>query len=142
MRNLCPLSEELGRAGTPILVVAGSEQLHSFDESSVEAIILLPADPDEIAGAAHTIAGQRQEKRREIIDVGDLRLDLAQRVAFIDGEQLQLPPKEFFILVQLALHPGVPLSSPELVVRIWDDPTAVTSEDVRRHVYLICPATA
>lgn len=69
------------------------------------------------------------------LDAGDLRLDLAGRMVQVDGTSFELPPREFQVLVELALHPGQPIPSDELARRAWPDAPAATGDDVRRTVY-------
>ena len=69
------------------------------------------------------------------LELDDLRLDLAGRVAHVDGTSLELPPREFQVLLELALHPGQPIPSDELARRAWPDAPAATGDDVRRIVY-------
>lgn len=69
------------------------------------------------------------------LEAGDLRLDLAGRVVHVDGSSFELPPREFQVLVELALHPGQPIPSDELARRAWPEAPAATGDDVRRTVY-------
>lgn len=69
------------------------------------------------------------------LESGDLRLDLAGRIVRLNGSSFELPPREFQVLVELALHPGQPIPSDELARRAWPDAPAATGDDVRRIVY-------
>lgn len=48
---------------------------------------------------------------------------------------MRLPPREFGVLVELALHPQQPISSAELARRVWPESAWTTGDDVRRTVY-------
>jgi DNA-binding response OmpR family regulator len=62
-------------------------------------------------------------------------VDRVGRVAFVDGERLEIPPMELTILEELALHPGEPVPASVLRKRLWPGDGPATNEDVHRHVY-------
>lgn len=80
--------------------------------------------------------GERWPPREppEVLDLGRLRVDLGRRVAAVNGRRIDLPPREFAVLAELALRPGRPVSSEELARRVWPQ-QAVNGDDVRRVVY-------
>lgn len=53
--------------------------------------------------------------------VGALRIDRAARRAWITGEELVLPPKEFDLLVLLASHEGETLRREFIMSEVWDE---------------------
>jgi DNA-binding response OmpR family regulator len=55
----------------------------------------------------------------EPIDHGGLSVDPAKRKVNVDGEEVQLTPLEFEILLALAREPGVVLSREQLMDRVW-----------------------
>ncbi|HEX6262952.1 MAG TPA: winged helix-turn-helix domain-containing protein [Actinomycetota bacterium] len=71
----------------------------------------------------------------EVLDLGRLRVDLARRVAELDGGEVELPPQEFSVLAELALRAGEPVPSDELARLVWPEDAWPTGEDVRRSVY-------
>jgi heme-degrading monooxygenase HmoA len=66
---------------------------------------------------------------------GGLTLDLVRRVARVNGRDVEIPPREFAVLVELALHAGEPIPSAELARRAWPNGDAITGDDVRRAIY-------
>jgi heme-degrading monooxygenase HmoA len=81
--------------------------------------------------------GERWPPREppEIIDVGPLRVDLRRRVARLDGTEIDVPPREFAVLAELAVRPGHPVRADELAARVWPDRVDMNGDDVRRVVY-------
>jgi DNA-binding response OmpR family regulator len=55
----------------------------------------------------------------EIIDCGDLRIDVSAHQAVIKGESLNLSPKEFEVLSILASNAGKVLSTTDILARVW-----------------------
>src|SRR5690348_15759779 len=71
--------------------------------------------PEPVAGAMLTEA----ETAPTAIVRGPLRVDPAMHVATLDGEELDLTPKEFELLQLFVEHPGRAFSREFLVERIW-----------------------
>src|SRR5205823_14642600 len=70
-----------------------------------------------------------------VIDLGPLRIDLVRGIALVEGRTVELPPREFAVLAELATHPREPMSS-ELLCRLaWPNGSWSGPEDVRRSVY-------
>lgn len=64
-----------------------------------------------------------------------VRLDMARRLAFLDGERVDLPPKEFDILAELVGRAGRPVGAAELAKRVWSPGEHASVDDVHRHIY-------
>ncbi|QTN38864.1 response regulator transcription factor [Cryomorphaceae bacterium] len=56
---------------------------------------------------------------RQRIERGGLLIDLEQRKVEIDGERIELTPKEYELLVLLADSPGQSFSREQLLLHIW-----------------------
>jgi DNA-binding response OmpR family regulator len=61
----------------------------------------------------------RSPKTTGPVERGGLAIDVQRRRAVLDGEEVQLTPLEFEILVALARDPGVVLSREQLMDRVW-----------------------
>jgi DNA-binding response OmpR family regulator len=54
------------------------------------------------------------------IDVGPLQIDLSRRTVLRDGCRLDLPPREFALLVYLARNAGRVVSKTMIMEQVWD----------------------
>jgi len=54
-----------------------------------------------------------------VLDVGDLRIDLALRSVAVGGRTVDLTPKEFGFLVVLARHPGRVVTHRTILQEVW-----------------------
>ena len=54
-----------------------------------------------------------------VLEVGDLRIDVARRVVTAAGRAVDLTPKEFGFLAALARHPGRVLSHRMILEEVW-----------------------
>lgn len=65
---------------------------------------------------------------------GDLRVEPDRRRATVNGSELQLRPKEFGLLVTLALEPGRVFGRQELLDMVWGDDVVVDERTVDVHI--------
>lgn len=59
-----------------------------------------------------------------------LVLELASGTAILNGEAVELPPREFKLLAKLATHVGEPVESAALVAAAWPDAPWTTPQDL------------
>jgi DNA-binding response OmpR family regulator len=78
----------------------------------------LPAAGDEQAAGANS-GGNGQPVSGQPIVRGPLRIDVDDHSVILDGETLDLTPKEFDLLVLLASHPGRAYSREFLLENLW-----------------------
>ena len=60
---------------------------------------------------------------------------MARRIVFLDGERVEMPPKEFDILAELVGRAGRPVGASELAKRVWPPEERASIGDVHRHIY-------
>ncbi len=72
--------------------------------------------------------------RGERLVFDDLEIDMAARKVRLDGELLDLRPKEYDLLVFLASHQGVVLSRDLILERVWDWSYSGGSRTVDVHI--------
>ncbi len=68
------------------------------------------------------------------VSVGDLRIDPTGHEVFVRGRQLELPPKEFDLLLALARNPGRVFSVDELLTQVWGSAWIGETQTVYVHV--------
>lgn len=127
----------LGDRGIPCVLMGTTEQLRRAERQGSGCIhLLLPVEPDEIAEGAELVIGPPSPGGRpDAIDLGIVKIDLHARTVEVEGEQKLLPPKEFEILVQLALQRGAPLNSTELLDLLWPRSRSATVNDVHTRIW-------
>lgn len=105
-------------------------------ETCADVAILTSAQPAELVYALEIVMGTAPPlSTPSIIVAGDVTIDVPSRVVTIGDDTIDLPPKEFNILVELASSPGQPISSGELVRRVWPNDSYATADDVYWHVW-------
>ncbi len=91
-----------------------------------------PASPREVLARVRAVLRRTGQLGPDVIRVADLEIDVVGRRLTKQGEVIDLPPKEFDLLVQLANAPGAVHSRADLLREVWgsspdwQDPGTVT----------------
>jgi DNA-binding response OmpR family regulator len=114
------------------------------DESNIVALLNAGADDYVVKpfSSEHLIArisallrrAARSEDHPEILDVGGLRIDLRQRIARLDGDELELTRREFDLLAYLAARPDRVVSRRELQREVWRQPHVGDDQTIDVHM--------
>lgn len=139
LSNFGWLKRRTAETGTPLVLVGSPEHLLSEEKTdALEAQILAPARAGEIATTAEALVSSNGDRgATDVLVVGSMRLDTARRIVSISGSELELPPREFALLLQLTLHRAAPLAPAALAALAWPDSPFATAADVYRHVYAL-----
>ena len=68
------------------------------------------------------------------LEVGDLTIEASSHVATLNGERLELAPREFALLHALALNPGQVMSVESLLAQVWGAEYSGESQVVYVHI--------
>lgn len=79
-------------------------------------------------------AGPSLKKEQEIIEIGDLKLNLASKHLELKKENIVLTKKEFEILSLLIVHPQKIFTREEILQKVWKDESYVLERTVDVHV--------
>jgi two-component system KDP operon response regulator KdpE len=69
-----------------------------------------------------------------VIEVGDLRIDFARRLAFVSGQEVRLTPTQYKLLAMLMRNAGKVLTHEQLLFSVWGP--AYTRETQYLRVYM------
>lgn len=100
-------------------------------------VIQIPFTPDEIVVrtmAAIARAHGQSPRLRPRVTVGPFELDLPEGRVRLDSTELRLTPLEQTLLYLFIAHPGEVLTREEILVNVWGEGTAVTSNVIDRHI--------
>ncbi len=131
------LSELRRTRETPvILLTARSEESDRVLglELGADDYVVKPFSPRELSARVRTVLKrlQRNEVAYERFDFGELIVDGGTRETFVDGDLVDLSPKEFDLLEYFCSSPRQVFTRIQLLERVWDsspdwqDPATVT----------------
>jgi DNA-binding response OmpR family regulator len=75
-----------------------------------------------------------QASRTTALEVGGLRIDRPGRIATLEGEPLDLSPREFDLLVYLAERAGEVVTKRELLTEVWNQPWGGSEKTIDVHL--------
>jgi two-component system, OmpR family, response regulator MtrA len=103
-------------------------------ESGADDYIVKPFKPKELVARIRTRLRRTDEPRPEVLDIGDLTIDVAGHVVRRDDQPIALTPLEFDLLVCLARKPWQVFSREALLQEVWGYRHAADTRLVNVHV--------
>jgi DNA-binding response OmpR family regulator len=70
----------------------------------------------------------------EVWKFGEVEIDSQARRVIREGEEVQLSPKEFDLLVTLLAHEGAAMTRQRLLEEVWEYPSSVLTRTVDTHI--------
>ncbi len=118
--ELC--QEIRGTFDIPILMLTArgetSQKLKGF-ELGTDDYVVKPFEPLELVARVHALLKRYRIAVSQTIQVGELTMDRKSFEVKVNGENLNLPLKEFELLFKLASYPGRTFSREQLIEDIW-----------------------
>ena len=114
---------------------AEQEILRGFD-SGADDFVTKPYSLEVLVARmrAHIRSRRAAAGEQQIIEIGDLCIDVPNYIARVKGKWVDMRPQEFRLLTTMAQSLGKPLSRPELVGRLWEQGQGSLSSAVNTHI--------
>ena len=96
------------------------DKLHGF-EIGVDDYVTKPFSPKEVMARINAVTKRRSQKEdnADIKTFEGLTVDIAGRNVFVDGEKVDLTPKEYEILFYFIKNKGIALTREKLLYDVW-----------------------
>lgn len=107
-----------------VLVISArdqTEQKVAALDLGADDYVTKPFDTEELLARVRASLRQRlvSEAERQVVDAGDVSIDLLERLVRRSGSEVHVTPKEWDLLAELAKHPGRVLTHETLLRSVW-----------------------
>lgn len=125
---------------TPVLMLtardAHSDRVKGLD-TGADDYLVKPFDLPELLARIRALIRRSANKTTNLIDLGEVRLDMRARSVTRSGNPVTLTAREFAILEYLALHRGDVISRTELFEHLFDENDDTLSNLIDVHIFSI-----
>lgn len=123
----------------PILFFTGrgeEEDIVRVIESGADDYIVKPASRQIFMARLNALLRRSSSESNEEVfyDFGTLKIDVKQRLLFLDGEEVKLTDKELDLVLYFMKNEGVLLSRAHLMNVVWGSTSAVETRTIDVHV--------
>ncbi|MDC7218474.1 MAG: response regulator transcription factor [Spirochaetales bacterium] len=94
-----------------------SDEVYGF-ELGVDDYIKKPFSPRSLVARVQSL--EKKKQGRDILDAGAISVNKIGRYAMLEGKKLDLPPKEYELLLLLIENRGRALSREQILDSVWD----------------------
>ncbi len=96
------------------------DKIHGF-EIGVDDYVTKPFSPKELMMRINAIIkrGKKAEEKREVWNKEGLMVDITARVVSVDGEAVNMSPKEYDLFFYLLKNRNIALSREKLISEVW-----------------------
>lgn len=110
-------------------------QMSAFD-AGADDYISKPVKPKILLKKISSIFKriQKKENKSQSIDLGEIKIDRAQYLVFINKNEIQLPKKEFELFFLLASKPGHVFSRDQIMNKVWGSDIIVGDRTIDVHI--------
>ena len=116
---------------TPIIMLSARgeeyDKINGF-ELGIDDYVVKPFSPKELMLRVEAVLkrvgrsaeqGQRPQNQIVELDGGGLRADLTARIVYIDGERVEMSPKEYDLFFYMLENRNIALSREKLISEVW-----------------------
>ena len=128
------------RSSVPIIMVtAKGEEVDRVVglEVGADDYVVKPFGVRELVARIRAVSrrtGDRQATARPAVRIGPLELDTRSRRVLVDGQEIDLTPKEFDLLALLASDPGAVVSRARILQDVWETTWFGSAKTIDVHV--------
>ena len=123
---------------TPVIVVtardAVDDRVRGLD-GGADDYVVKPVAIGELAARLRALVRRSQGAASGRLEVGELRIDPAARTVVFAGRSVELQPREFALLLELALQAGRVLTRSQMEAKLYEWDRALDSNAIEVHVH-------
>src|SRR5699024_7545152 len=111
---------------TPVIMLSARgeeyDRIHGF-EVGADDYVVKPFSPKELMMRIEAILKRtkphKDKEENDIINIDGISIDLAARIVKVEGEVVNLTPKEYDLLTFLVENRGIALSREKIISTVW-----------------------
>ena len=122
--SACKKIREFSQIPVIMLSARGEEydKIHGF-EMGIDDYVVKPFSPKELMMRVQAILKRsrvnQEMAQKDILQCEGLKIDFTGRLVYIDGEKIDMSPKEYDLLFYLAKNRGIALRREQLLNKVW-----------------------
>lgn len=94
------------------------DRIHGF-EVGCDDYVVKPFSPRELMLRIEAVLRRGIRDEREVFEFDKLKIDAPARKVFVNGEKVELSPKEFEILLYMVENKGIAISREKFISALW-----------------------
>lgn len=98
------------------------DKIHGF-ELGIDDYVVKPFSPRELLMRVKVVISRNKknqsEEERDIFEKGGLKIDFTGRIVTVDGERVDMTPKEYELLFYMVRNRNIALSRERLITEVW-----------------------
>ena len=115
------------RPNLPIILLSARgeeyDKIHGF-ELDIDDYVVKPFSPKELMMRVAAVLrrsgkAEPQENAHEVVEIQGMKVDFTARRVTVDGETVDLSPKEYELLFYMVRNRGIALSRDRLISEVW-----------------------
>ncbi|WOC31233.1 MULTISPECIES: response regulator transcription factor [Caproicibacterium] len=110
---------------SPVLMLSARgeeyDKIHGF-ELGIDDYVVKPFSPKELmmrVGAIIKRAQSGSGSQKEVVALEGLNIDFTARIVTVDGEKVELSPKEYDLLFYMVSNRNIALTREQLITNVW-----------------------
>ncbi len=111
---------------TPIIMLSARgeeyDKINGF-ELGIDDYVVKPFSPKELMLRIDAILKRRVRAetmaKNEVIEIGGLKADITARLVYVDGERVDMSPKEYDLFFYILKNRNIALSRERLITEVW-----------------------
>ena len=111
---------------TPIIMLSARgeeyDKINGF-ELGIDDYVVKPFSPKELMLRIEAVLKRTKAKsdaaQHEVVEIEGLRADITARIVYVDGERVDMSPKEYDLFFYMLKNRNIALSREKLITEVW-----------------------
>jgi len=122
---------------TPVIILTALDQISDRIDglnAGADDYLVKPFDLSELSARLNAVSRRYAGNPNPMLEIGDLSLDLANRLLLKAGKKIPLTAREWVLFETFAKHPGQLFSKPQLEDMLYSFDSEVESNTIEVHI--------